>query len=132
MSEVYSPTSTNYEFLDEYNNESEVPILKPNLVAPNIVAQVRQMQMLKAASTPPAIYSSYNTLTGTFCRKPQNESSNYQGLDCAYAAHRYPFQATSRVNPTADFKNVLKASLAQSAGNSQPKPSWYWQSTPFV
>jgi hypothetical protein len=122
--EVYSPNSSNYTFIDKYDMEN-VPILKPNLVAPSVVRVVRMQQLAKAANEG-IPYASYNTLTGQYCQKPQDPASAYQGITCAYSPHTYANQPTQKINPAASFRNVLSASVAQNSNGSQPKPSWYW------
>ncbi len=121
-----TPNYTNnsdYQFLTNYTSNAGVPILKPNFIAPNVVAQVRRAQMTKMATAAPPVYASYNTLTGGYCSKPQDPSSAYQGLNCAYAPHTVPYQATAQIQPYNSFGKQLARAQMNSQG--QPMPQWY-------
>jgi len=123
MSEIYSAPASDYTFLTQYNTDKEVPILKPNLVSPHIVAQVRQMQMMQASNSATP-YASYNTLDGAYCKGKQDSGSAYQTIGCAYAKHTVPFQALTKVMPQNSLPRVTARLQMQAA--SQPQPSWYW------
>lgn len=116
--------NSDYQYLTNYESTAGVPILKPNFVAPNIVAQVKRQQMAKLGPAP--IYASYNTLTGSYCNKPQDPSSAYQGLDCAYAPHTTPYEATSQIIPRNAFPRVTSRMMTANAKGNQPMPTWYW------
>ncbi len=118
--------NSDYQFLTNYDSNAGVPILKPNFVAPNVVAQVKRMQLAKMG--PPPKYASYNTLTGGYCDKPQDESSGYQGLNCAYAPHTYPYESTSKIIPQNALPRVVARMQAANA-MGQPTPSWYWENS---
>lgn len=123
----YSNPPADYTFLSQYDNNTEVPILKPNFVSPKVVAQVRSMQRLKGANMAPPVYASFNTLTGSYCNKPQDPSSAYQTAACAYVPHTLPYQSTAKIMPMNSLPRVTARLEAQNV--TQPKPSWYWDNS---